>query len=159
MQVYRKILVTIDCSSVDDTIVAHVSALALQNNAQVALLHVVHSHTLDQHRVLDANNLTNRNQFSEKTRQTSIGLKKRITIWQAVKWRNPRMESIMQKETDNETNHDGSESSGRNKVDNENTSGGKNVGRGLGRGGGKGRRDGTGGGRGRGGGGKGGRRK
>jgi hypothetical protein len=32
------------------------------------------------------------------------------------------MESIMQKETDNETNHDGSESSGRNKVDNENTS-------------------------------------
>lgn len=52
MQVYRKILVTIDCSSVDDVIVAHVSALALQNNAQVALLHVVHSHTLDQHRVL-----------------------------------------------------------------------------------------------------------
>jgi nucleotide-binding universal stress UspA family protein len=52
MQVYRKILVTIDCSSVDDAIVAHVSALALQNKAQVALLHVVHSHTLDQHRVL-----------------------------------------------------------------------------------------------------------
>ena len=38
----------------------------------------------------------------------------------------------MQKETDNERNHDGSESSGRNKVDNENTSGGKNVGRVLG---------------------------
>jgi hypothetical protein len=32
------------------------------------------------------------------------------------------MESIMQKATDNETNHDDSESSGRNKVDNENTS-------------------------------------
>ena len=52
MQVYRKILVTIDCSSVDDAIIEHVSALALQNNAQVALLHVVHSHTLDQHRAL-----------------------------------------------------------------------------------------------------------
>jgi hypothetical protein len=80
-----------------------------------------------------------------------------ILDWPSIKTQG--MESIMQKETDNETNHDGSESSGRNKVDNENTSGGKNVGRGLGRGGGKGRRDGTGGGRGRGGGGKGGRRK
>jgi nucleotide-binding universal stress UspA family protein len=52
MQLYRKILVTIDCSAVDDAIIEHVSSLALQNDAQVALLHVVHSHTLDQHRVL-----------------------------------------------------------------------------------------------------------
>ncbi len=52
MQLYKKILVTIDCSSVDDTIIKHVSALALQNQAKVYLLHVVHSHTLDQHRVL-----------------------------------------------------------------------------------------------------------
>lgn len=52
MQVYKKILVTMDCSSVDDAIIAHVSALAIQNAAQVVLLHVVHSHTLDQHRVL-----------------------------------------------------------------------------------------------------------
>lgn len=52
MQLYKKILVTIDCSSVDASIISHVSALALQNNAKVYLLHVVHSHTLDQHRVL-----------------------------------------------------------------------------------------------------------
>jgi len=52
MQVYRKILVAMDCSSVDDAIIEHVSALALQNNAQVYLLHVVHSHTLDQDRAL-----------------------------------------------------------------------------------------------------------
>ena len=52
MQVYKKILVTMDCSSVDEAIVRHVSALALQNKARVVLLHVVHSHTLDQHRVL-----------------------------------------------------------------------------------------------------------
>lgn len=52
MQVYKKILVAMDCSSVDEAIIAHVSALALQNNAQVDLLHVVHSHTLDQDRVL-----------------------------------------------------------------------------------------------------------
>jgi nucleotide-binding universal stress UspA family protein len=52
MQVYRKILVAMDCSPVDDAIIEHVSALALQNNAQVHLLHVVHSHTLDQDRAL-----------------------------------------------------------------------------------------------------------
>ena len=52
MQMYRKILVTVDCSPVDDAIITHVSALARQNSAKVYLLHVVHSHTLDQNRVL-----------------------------------------------------------------------------------------------------------
>ena len=52
MQLYKKILVTIDCSPVDTTILKHVSALAIQNRAKVYLLHVVHSHTLDQHRAL-----------------------------------------------------------------------------------------------------------
>jgi nucleotide-binding universal stress UspA family protein len=52
MQVYKKILVAMDCSDVDDAIIEHVSALALQNSAQVYLIHVVHSHTLDQDRVL-----------------------------------------------------------------------------------------------------------
>jgi len=52
MQVYKKILVAMDCSPVDDAIIEHVSALALQNNAEVCLLHVVHSHTLDQDRAL-----------------------------------------------------------------------------------------------------------
>lgn len=52
MQVYKKILVTLDCSPVDDVIIEHVSTLAQQNRAQVFLLHVVHSHTLDQERVL-----------------------------------------------------------------------------------------------------------
>jgi nucleotide-binding universal stress UspA family protein len=52
MQVYKKILVTMDCSPVDDVIVRHVAALAMQNRAEVHLLHVVHSHTLDQDRTL-----------------------------------------------------------------------------------------------------------
>jgi len=52
MQVYKKILVAIDCSPVDQAIVEHVTPLAIQNNAQVFLLHVVHSHTLDQDRAL-----------------------------------------------------------------------------------------------------------
>jgi nucleotide-binding universal stress UspA family protein len=54
MQVYKKILVTIDCSPVDEAILRHVSALARQNDAKVCLLHVVHSHTLDQERALHA---------------------------------------------------------------------------------------------------------
>lgn len=52
MQVYKKILVAMDCSDVDDAIIEHVSALAIQNEAQLYLIHVVHSHTLDQERVL-----------------------------------------------------------------------------------------------------------
>ena len=52
MQVYKKILVAIDCSPVDDAIIEHISALAIQNNAGVHLMHVVHSHTLDQERAL-----------------------------------------------------------------------------------------------------------
>jgi len=52
MQIYKKILVTIDCSNVDEKIVDHISMLAQQNNSSVGLIHVVHSHTLDQDRAL-----------------------------------------------------------------------------------------------------------
>ena len=52
MQIYKKILVTIECSDVDSPIVTHVMALARQNNAQVVLMHVIHAHTIDQDRVL-----------------------------------------------------------------------------------------------------------
>ena len=52
MQIYKKILVTIDCSDVDGPILAHAGALAQQNNAQVVLMHVIHAHTLDQDRAL-----------------------------------------------------------------------------------------------------------
>jgi nucleotide-binding universal stress UspA family protein len=52
MKVYHKILVTIDCSPVDDSIIRHVTELAIQNEAKIILLHVVHSHTLDQDRAL-----------------------------------------------------------------------------------------------------------
>lgn len=52
MQVYKKILVAIDCSPVDSVILDHVLSLAIQNRAKVYLLHIVHSHTLDQDRAL-----------------------------------------------------------------------------------------------------------
>jgi universal stress protein A len=54
MQVYKKILVTIDCSPVDQTIIQHVIPLAVQNRAEVCLLHVVHARTIDQRRTLRA---------------------------------------------------------------------------------------------------------
>jgi len=52
MPAFKEILVAIDCSEVDETILSHVSALALPLGATVHLLHVVHSHTLDQDRYL-----------------------------------------------------------------------------------------------------------
>lgn len=52
MQLYKKILVTIDGSPADRAVLDHVSAVARQNQAQVFLLHVVHSHTVDQERAL-----------------------------------------------------------------------------------------------------------
>ena len=52
MQIYKRILVTIDCSTADQVVIDHVSKLAEQNKSMVFLLHVVHAHTLDQNRIL-----------------------------------------------------------------------------------------------------------
>ena len=78
MQVYKNILVAIDCSSVDNAILEHVARLALQNGAEVCLLHVVHSHTLDQERVLrqEAETLLN----SYRKRLQDRGVKVRVRI-------------------------------------------------------------------------------
>ncbi len=52
MQIYKKILVAIDCSDVDEAIINHITLVARQNQAEVYLLHVLHAHSLDQKRVL-----------------------------------------------------------------------------------------------------------
>ncbi len=52
MKGYQEILVAIDCSKVDETIIEHVAPLALQLGSTLHLLNVVHSHTLDQDRIL-----------------------------------------------------------------------------------------------------------
>lgn len=52
MQIYKKILVAIDCSRVDEAIINHISLVARQNQAEVYLLHVLHAHSLDQKRIL-----------------------------------------------------------------------------------------------------------
>ncbi|TFG63195.1 MAG: universal stress protein [Spirochaetales bacterium] len=51
---YKKILLLIDCSDVDDVILKHVTKLAKFHKASVSLFHVVHAHTLDQRRILQA---------------------------------------------------------------------------------------------------------
>ncbi len=72
MQVYKNILVTIDCSSVDEKILDHVALLARQNNAKVVLLHVVHSHTLDQERALREKAQTILNRYLKKLQTKGV---------------------------------------------------------------------------------------
>jgi universal stress protein A len=52
MGTYNRILVLLDCSPVDEAILCHIGNLARSESASVVLVHVVHSHTLDQDRAL-----------------------------------------------------------------------------------------------------------
>ena len=72
MNVYHRILVTIDCSPVDQNVLKHVSALAIQNEAIVYLLHVVHSHTLDQNRASTETAEIALNKYSKQLRDLGI---------------------------------------------------------------------------------------
>jgi nucleotide-binding universal stress UspA family protein len=72
MQIYKKILVTMDCSPVDESIVDHVAKIALQNKAEVFLLHVIHSHTLDQHRALSKKAEKNLDKHIKNLQQQNI---------------------------------------------------------------------------------------
>jgi len=74
MKVYRKILVAIDCSLVDDFLVEEVSALARQLGATLHLLHVVHSHTLDQDRFLRAESMLILDRYRQKLEAEGIGV-------------------------------------------------------------------------------------
>ncbi len=51
MFLYKKVLVLMDCSSVDSVIVEHIKKLAKVHKSQVHFFHVVHVHTLDQQRI------------------------------------------------------------------------------------------------------------
>ncbi len=52
MALYQNILLLLDCSPVDDVIVAHVRELAKYHHSKVHLFHVIHAHTLDQERLM-----------------------------------------------------------------------------------------------------------
>lgn len=72
MPVYREILVAIDCSPVDEAVIEHLSALALQLGSTLHLLHVVHSHTLDQERTLREESQSILNRYSDKLHAQGI---------------------------------------------------------------------------------------
>ena len=72
MPVYRNILVAIDCSPVDEAVIAAVSSLALQLGATVHLLHVVHSHTIDQDRILRAEALATLDRYRQQMQSAGI---------------------------------------------------------------------------------------
>jgi universal stress protein A len=78
MKVYKEILVAIDCSPVDQAIIEHVSALALQLGATLHLLHVVHSHTLDQERFLREQSLMTLDAYQQRLR--AAGVEARVVI-------------------------------------------------------------------------------
>ena len=78
MKLYKEILVAIDCSPVDKTIIEHVSALARQLGATLHLLHVVHSHTLDQERYFREQSIITLDRY-RKTLQTE-GIDARTVI-------------------------------------------------------------------------------
>jgi universal stress protein A len=75
MPVYRNILVAIDCSPVDEAVISQVSALAHQVGATVHLLHVVHSHTLDQDRILREEAIVILDRYCEKMHSEGIDSK------------------------------------------------------------------------------------
>ncbi len=74
MKLYRNILVAIDCSPVDAFLVEEVSALALQLGATLHLLHVVHSHTLDQERFLREESTLILDRYRQELEAEGIGV-------------------------------------------------------------------------------------
>ncbi|EAT58978.1 universal stress protein [Chlorobium ferrooxidans] len=72
MHRYRNILTAIDCSDADMTVIEHVSSLASEPGSVVHLLHVVHSHTLDQDRDLRMQAVTLLNGYREKMQADGI---------------------------------------------------------------------------------------
>ena len=78
MQAYRDILVAIDCSPVDQQLIDHVSALALPIGARIHLLHVVHSHTLDQERTLRQQAMDTMHGFRSSLQGIGISVELRI---------------------------------------------------------------------------------
>ena len=79
MGLYENILVTIDCSPVDTVIVEHVIKLAGIHKSTVHLLHIIHSHTLDENYSLEKKAKPEldriKKQFEDQNIQTHIILK------------------------------------------------------------------------------------
>lgn len=75
MRNYKNILVAIDCSAVDDAVIDHASALARQLHSTLHLLHVVHSHTLDQERILRQQSATILDGYRKKIESEGVNVR------------------------------------------------------------------------------------
>ena len=74
MQLYKNILVTIDCSKVDDVIIDHIIKLAKIHGSRVNLLHVIHSHTLDQNQCLSEKSQKYLDKYKKKFNKEKISV-------------------------------------------------------------------------------------
>lgn len=72
MQLYKKILVTIDCSEVDEIIVNHVAQLAKIHGSTVCLIHAIHAHTLDENNALSERALKCIRQYTAIFQKNSV---------------------------------------------------------------------------------------
>lgn len=69
---YKNILLLIDCSKVDQTIVNHIKNLAQLHNSRVHLFHVIHAHTLDQERAMVAKRDKYFSKFSKALKEAGV---------------------------------------------------------------------------------------
>lgn len=74
MGLYKNILVTIDCSNVDDVVIDHIIQLAKIHESHVNLLHVVHSHTLDQNQFLNERSQKYLGKYKERFNKEKINV-------------------------------------------------------------------------------------
>lgn len=69
---YNNILLLLDRSEVDTTIIKHIIELAQVHNSRVQLFHVIHAHTLDQERMMVAKTNEYFSQISETFMKENI---------------------------------------------------------------------------------------
>ncbi len=77
---YNNILVTLDCSEVDHTIITHITELAQIHHSHVDLIHILHSHTLDQEHFQMNQSVAIINDYQKQFREKQIPVNTIIKI-------------------------------------------------------------------------------
>ncbi len=69
---YKNILLLIDCSHVDQTIVYHIKDLARIHGSRVHLFNVIHAHTMDQERIMTEQQTEYFKKFTKEFQEANI---------------------------------------------------------------------------------------
>jgi len=69
---YKNILLLIDCSHVDQTIVDHIKNLARFHGSRVHLFNVIHAHTMDQERIMTEQQTEYFKKFTKEFQEAGI---------------------------------------------------------------------------------------